>query len=200
MSGKSACGRKCHSQPMSTFSSDRVGETIIPDLTKRFRRGYIDYFDRKNGTDRPVEEIPTRSIIPLDQFEGLMKLLDDIVLFSAATPELATQIPGAVEPARSPGQGRQGPGSNVRAWGLSRSNPTSRSSSTCCAATATCCGRSTRRNGASATSSTISPSRPRTGNRVCSTPGTRVCSTRCAATGTESRTPRATPASLKATS
>ena len=62
---------------MSTFSSDRVGETIIPDLTKRFRRGYIDYFDRKNGTDRPVEEIPTRSIIPLDQFEELMKLLDD---------------------------------------------------------------------------------------------------------------------------
>ena len=59
---------------MSTFSSDRVGETIIPGLTKRFRRGYIDYFDRKNGTDRPVEEIPTRSIIPLDQFEELMKL------------------------------------------------------------------------------------------------------------------------------
>lgn len=79
---------------MSTFSSDRVGETIIPDLTKRFRRGYIDYFDRKNGTDRPVEEIPTRSIIPLDQFEGLMKLLDDIVLFSAATPELATKFQG----------------------------------------------------------------------------------------------------------
>lgn len=79
---------------MSTFSSDRVGETIIPDLTKRFRRGYIDYFDRKNGTDRPVEEIPTRSIIPLDQFEELMKLLDDIVLFSAATPELATKFQG----------------------------------------------------------------------------------------------------------
>lgn len=79
---------------MSTFSSDRVGKTIIPDLTKRFRRGYIDYFDRKNGTDRPVEEIPTRSIIPLDQFEGLMKLLDDIVLFSAATPELATKFQG----------------------------------------------------------------------------------------------------------
>ena len=79
---------------MSTFSSDRIGETIIPDLTKRFRRGYIDYFDRKNGTDCPVEEIPTRSIIPLDQFERLMKLLDDIVLFSAATPELANKFEG----------------------------------------------------------------------------------------------------------
>ena len=79
---------------MSTFSSDRIGETIIPDLTKRFRRGYIDYFDRKNGTDCPVEEIPTRSIIPLDQFERLMKLLDDIVLFSAATPELANKLQG----------------------------------------------------------------------------------------------------------
>lgn len=110
------------------------------------------------------------------------------------------QIPGAVEPARSPGQGRQGPGSSVRAWGLSRSNPTSKSSSTCCAATATCCGRSKPKNTASDTSSTNSASRLPTGNAVCSTVGIKVFSTRCAATGTEPRTPRATPTRKKATS
>ena len=42
----------------------------------------------------PVEEVQIRSIVPLEQFEELMKLLDDIVLFSAATPELATKFQG----------------------------------------------------------------------------------------------------------
>ncbi len=79
---------------MPTFSSDRISKIIIPDLERRFRRGYIDYFDRKNGIDQPVEEVPIRSIIPLEQFEGLMKLLDDIVLFSAATPELTSNFEG----------------------------------------------------------------------------------------------------------
>lgn len=79
---------------MSTFSSDRVANIIVPDLQKRFRRGYIDYFNREDKTYRPVEEVQIRSIVPLEQFEELMKLLDDIVLFSAATPELATKFQG----------------------------------------------------------------------------------------------------------
>lgn len=79
---------------MSTFSSDRIANIIVPDLQKRFRRGYIDYFNRKDKTYRPVEEVQIRSIVPLEQFEELMKLLDDIVLFSAATPELATKFQG----------------------------------------------------------------------------------------------------------
>lgn len=79
---------------MSTFSSDRIANIIVPDLQKRFRRGYIDYFNREDKTYRPVEEVQIRSIVPLEQFEELMKLLDDIVLFSAATPELATKFQG----------------------------------------------------------------------------------------------------------
>ena len=78
----------------STFSSDRIANIIVPDLQKRFRRGYIDYFNREDKTYRPVEEVQIRSIVPLEQFEELMKLLDDIVLFSAATPELATKFQG----------------------------------------------------------------------------------------------------------
>lgn len=39
---------------MSTFSSDRVANIIVPDLQKRFRRGYIDYFNREDKTYRPV--------------------------------------------------------------------------------------------------------------------------------------------------
>ena len=62
---------------MSTFSSDRIANIIVPDLQKRFRRGYIDYFNRKDKTYRPVEEVQIRSIVPLEQFEELMKLLDD---------------------------------------------------------------------------------------------------------------------------
>ena len=59
---------------MSTFSSDRIANIIVPDLQKRFRRGYIDYFNRKDKTYRPVEEVQIRSIVPLEQFEELMKL------------------------------------------------------------------------------------------------------------------------------
>ena len=59
---------------MSTFSSDRVANIIVPDLQKRFRRGYIDYFNREDKTYRPVEEVQIRSIVPLEQFEELMKL------------------------------------------------------------------------------------------------------------------------------
>ena len=59
---------------MSTFSSDRIANIIVPDLQKRFRRGYIDYFNRKDKTYRPVEEVQMRSIVPLEQFEELMKL------------------------------------------------------------------------------------------------------------------------------
>ena len=59
---------------MSTFSSDRIANIIVPDLQKRFRRGYIDYFNREDKTYRPVEEVQIRSIVPLEQFEELMKL------------------------------------------------------------------------------------------------------------------------------
>ena len=49
---------------MSTFSSDRIANIIVPDLQKRFRRGYIDYFNREDKTYRPVEEVQIRSIVP----------------------------------------------------------------------------------------------------------------------------------------
>ena len=55
---------------MSTFSSDRIANIIVPDLQKRFRRGYIDYFNRKDKTYRPVEEVQIRSIVPLEQSDG----------------------------------------------------------------------------------------------------------------------------------
>ena len=84
---------------MSTFSSDRIANIIVPDLQKRFRRGYIDYFNRKDKTYRPVEEVQIRSIVPLEQFEELMKLLDDIVLFtySNKTGEIGVQDVFAAE-------------------------------------------------------------------------------------------------------
>ena len=183
---------------MSTFSSDRVGETIIPDLTKRFRRGYIDYFDRKNGTDRPVEEIPTRSIIPLDQFEGLMKLLDDIVLFSAATPELATKFQGLWNRLDLPDKDDKDRIECTRMGLISFESYIKVFIYLLCGNGDLLRQIDAEKRGLGYILNNLS--RPRTGNRVCSTPGTRVCSTRCAATGTESRTPRATPTRKKATS
>ena len=121
-------------------------------------------------------------------------------------PDPVNRPPGAIRGAdeaarrhRAVQRGDAGAGDQIPG-AVERSNPTSKSSSTCCAATATCCGRSKPKNTASDTSSTNSASRLPTGNAVCSTVGIKVFSTRCAATGTESRTPRATPTRKKATS
>lgn len=184
---------------MSTFSSDRIANIIVPDLQKRFRRGYIDYFNRKDKTYRPVEEVQIRSIVPLEQFEELMKLLDDIVLFSAATPELATKFQGLWNRLDLPDKDDKDRIECTRMGLISLESYIKVFIYLLCG-NGDLLRQIEAENTASDTSSTNSASRLPTGNAVCSTVGIKVFSTRCAATGTESRTPRATPTRKKATS